>query len=261
MIRTWKFTDLEFYALWFAEEGEGLPWPFYFTTTVPRHDEFERQKAEASSAVRHRLGRSFDDPLAAIVRPDVWVAVSGWDGREPRTPAALLRMLAVRRGDRGYLVAAQPGVTYWDSSGFTVTECDAVALADTVVDAMPKADPGRLSDIALPAQPGSDDMDYSYGASAVHDSFADSFAERAQRFLDTPTPSIGVIDIVQGRSLFGPRGITRYRIGWRDLEEDGRYVIDDQNPPLAVAADRKRMILMINTRIAAIVRAIKDERI
>ncbi|WP_063046510.1 ESX secretion-associated protein EspG [Nocardia pseudovaccinii] len=258
---TWKFTDLEFYALWFAELGEALPWPFYFTTDVPTEEQFEALKSEALERVRRTLGGSFDDAMAAIVDPDVWIAVNGWDGREPRKPQTLLRVLAVRRATRGYLVTQLPGETFWHAGGFTVTECDAVALGAAVVEVLPEIDAGKLSDIVLASPDRDDDMDYSFGRSAVHDSFDDSVAERAERFLETPTPSIGSIDIVQGRSRFGPRGVTRHRLVWHDLDEDGRYAIDEQSPPVAVAADKKRLTAMVNTRIAAIVRAIKDERV
>ncbi|WP_330252268.1 ESX secretion-associated protein EspG [Nocardia sp. NBC_00565] len=261
MNRTWKFTDLEFYAQWFAEIGEALPWPFFFTTDVPTEEQFEALRFEALERLRRTLHGSFDDAMAAIVNPDVLIAVNGWDGCEPRKPETLLRVLAVRRATRGYVVAQLPGKTYWHAGGFTVVECDAVALGDAVVALLPETEPGKQADIVLATADRDDERDYSFGKSAVHDSFDDSVAERAERFLEAPTPSIGTIDIVQGRSLFGPRGVTRHRLEWRDLAEDGRYVIDDQNPPLAVAADKKRLTTMVNTRIAAIVRAIKDERV
>jgi hypothetical protein len=39
-----------------------------------------------------------------------------------------------------------------------------------------------------------------------------------------------------------------------------RYAIDEQSPPVAQGVDAQRLTAMINTRIAAVVRAIKDER-
>jgi EspG family len=141
-------------------------------------------------------------------------------------------------------------------------------LADTVAAAMPEAKPGRQSDLVLPGgeapvlpgQRAAEGVDYSFGESAVTDSFDDAVTDRAQRFLDTAPECTGTIEIVQGRSIFGPRGMTRHRLEWRDLADDGRYVIDDQHPPVATAVDTTKLVAMINTRIAAIVRAIKDER-
>lgn len=260
MNRTWKFTDLEFYALWFDAEGVGLPWPFYFTTDIADGDKFHAVKHDALLRVRQSLRGSFDEALEAIVHPDLLIATNGWDARTPRQPDTLVRLLAVRRGDRGYLVTQLPGETYCHAGGFTVAECDAVALAAAVVEALPKTDPGRLAEITLHASDRDDELDYSFGRSAVHDSFADSIAERAELFLTAPTHSRGTIDVVQGRSRFGPRGVIKYRLDWRDLADDGRYAIDDRNPPVAVPVDGKRLISMINVKVAAIVRAIKDER-
>ncbi|MEV0293221.1 ESX secretion-associated protein EspG [Nocardia sp. NPDC050710] len=261
MNQTWEFTDLEFVVLWEGLKLGGLPFPFYFTTDIDDIDVYESRKIAAKEALRARLGWSFDEVLTALAEPDLKVVVNGRDGRIPRKPEGLIRLLAVRRGNSGYLLSSLPGKTYWSSGGFTVTECDPLRLADVVVAALPERESGRRSETVLPSTEGSEDLDYDYGQSTVHDSFADSYAERADSFLKAPATSLGTIDIVQGRSVFGPRGITQHRIGWRDLEEDGRYLIDDQNPPVASGIDRKRLIAAINTRVVAVVRAIKDERV
>lgn len=261
MTPTWKFTDLEFYALWYAATGEGLPWPFYFTTQVETDEEFRRQRADALNELRRTLDPAFDAVKAALIGPDLWVAVNGWDARSPREPESLLRVLGVRLRDHSYLVTQLPGETYWDASGFTVTEGDALALADAVVDCLPATEAGRQADVTIATTEEAGDVDYAYGLSRVHEARTDTVAERALQFLAGTVASTGTVDIVQGRSLFGPRGVVRYRLEWRDLVDDGRYVIADQHPPVATATDRKRLVTMINTRIAAVVHSIKDERV
>ncbi|MBF6247189.1 ESX secretion-associated protein EspG [Nocardia elegans] len=260
MNQTWKFTDLEFYALWYDSEREALPWPFFFATRTELDSVIRVEQAEALANARRTHGALCREVIEALVRPDLRIIASGRDGREPRKPAGLVRIHAVRRGDRGFVVNQLPGETFYHGTSFTVSECDAVALAEAVVRAMPDATPGRLADVTLAARADTEEFDYSYGRSAVQDSFDDSVAERAARFLAEPVQHQGSIEVIQGRSLFGPRGITRHRLEWRDLLDDGRYVVDDQHPPLAVAADRKRLISMINIRVAEVVRAIKDER-
>lgn len=55
--------------------------------------------------------------------------------------------------------------------------------------------------------------------------------------------------------------MTKHKLQWRDLVEDGRNVIDDdQHPPVTIAADRRRPGLMINVKVAEVVHAIEDER-
>jgi hypothetical protein len=268
MNRVWKFTDTEFFALWSVRAPDQmLPWPFFYTTRQHDSDIFDAERLAALERLRKRLEPSFDDVMTALVQNDMKIAVFGWDSRAPREPDGLLRLLAIRRGDYGYLVTQLAGEEFSYASGFTVAETDAIKLADAVLDAMPETGAGRLPDIVLPT-PKSDEeqsdeaaLDYSYGRSAVQDSFSDTVAERAERFLNTPAPSMGSIEIIQGRSIFGPRGITQHRLEWRDLEDDGRYVVDDQHPPVATAVGRERLISLINTRIVEVVRAIKDERI
>ncbi|MBB5912853.1 hypothetical protein BJY24_001720 [Nocardia transvalensis] len=260
MNRTWKLSDLEYYALWRSVVEDFLPFPLMFATDIPTDDEFRRELRRTLDEVRGRLNGEFDDALRAITEPDLWIAVTGWDPSDWDNPEHVVRLVGVRRGDRGYLITQLPGRTYWHAGGFTVAECHAVALADAVVGAMPENEAGRLPDITLPGESAAG-LDFDYGRSTVRDSFDDSIGDRAQRFLDTPTPYSGTIDVHQGASRFGPRGRVRYRLEWRDLVDDGRYVIDDRIPPVARAVDRAHLINAINTKVAEVIRAIKDERI
>ncbi|WP_378737219.1 ESX secretion-associated protein EspG [Nocardia brasiliensis] len=261
MNRTWKLTDLEFYVLWQGLKLGGLPYPFYFQSDTTDPEAFETEVIAVKDRLRLQLDPAISDMLEALVEPDVRIEVHGWDGRAPRTPEALVRMNAVRRGDKGFVVTCLPGRTFWHSGGYTVTECDPLRLADAVVERLPDTPAGKLTEFVLTPPGDAAELDYSFGTSAVHDSFEDSVSERSSSFMNAPATKIGTIHIVQGRSLFGPRGITRHELDWRDLVDDGRYVIDDQHPPVASPVDRKRLIGLINTRIAAVVRAIKDERL
>ncbi|MFI5777158.1 ESX secretion-associated protein EspG [Nocardia sp. NPDC051570] len=260
MNRTWKLSGFEFYILWRDATGERLPWPFFYTNRMPTEVEFERLRSEARARLRNTLDPDFGHVMAALTEPDLWIAVNGWDDRNPEGPQGLVRLFAARRDDRGYLVTQWTGETYYDAAGFTIVEGDAVALADAVAAALPEERPGRLPDVMLPERDGSAELDYSVGLSTVHDSFDETVAERAGHFLDAVAACTGSIDIVQGRSVFGPRGLTRHRLHWRDLVDDGRYLIDDQHPPVATSADRRRTTALINARVAEVVRAIKDER-
>ncbi|NEW39049.1 ESX secretion-associated protein EspG [Nocardia cyriacigeorgica] len=260
MNRTWEFSDIEFFVLWKSVGRGGLPFPLYYLGRTEDPERFKAELLAAREEVDRRLGRSFDPILATIADPDLRIVVNGGDGRAPREPEGLVRLIGARRQSSGYLLKQLPGESYWHSGGFTVTECEAVGLADSVVAEMPEAEPGKQRDVVLPAESPGDELDHAYGGSAVHDSFDDSTAQRGAAFLATPAPSYGTIDVVQGFSIFGPRGITKHRLRWRDLEGDGRYVIGDETPPVARPADRKHLTNTINTRVAAVIRAIKDER-
>ncbi|MEU0503972.1 ESX secretion-associated protein EspG [Nocardia sp. NPDC005998] len=261
MNRTWNFTDLEFIAQWEALKQDYLPEPFVYTCRTWVNEDYIREQQDALARLRHSGDRSFDGVLEVLAFPDLRIVAEGYDPADQWNPNVQVRLHGVRRGDRGYVFAELSGETYWHSGGFTVTECDAVDLAGAIVRALPAVEPGRRADVVLSTQDQGDGLDYSLGRSAVHDSFDDSIADRSAEFLVLPISRIGTIDVIQGRSRFGPRGITRHRLQWRDLRDDGRYAIDDQTPPVARAIDAKHLTALINTRVAEVVRAIKDERV
>lgn len=261
MKRTWKLTDVEFFALW-DELNEGVvPAPFFFSTDTESGIAFEREVFEARQELRSRHDFDMREVLTAIADPDLRIVISGADSDEPMKPTGLVRILAVRRGDRGYIVTQLPGRTYWHSGGYVITECDPLRLADAAVDALPEYEAGRSGEIVLSTRDSGGEMDYSYGRSSVRDSFADTEPDRARLFLERAAKRTGTIEVVQGRSRFGPRGVTRYRLEWRDLADDGRYVIDDRNPPVAIPVDSRQLVAVTNARVAAVIRAIKDERV
>ncbi|MEV6323018.1 ESX secretion-associated protein EspG [Nocardia sp. NPDC051787] len=259
MKRTWKFSDIEFFVLWESHAKDALPSPLVFTSRTPLLDDFELEKSSTRDALRNKVDRSFGEVLETLAAPDIRITVDGWDGTDGDDPKKCVRLLAARRGDAGYVVKQLPGETIWHSGGFEVTECAAVGLADAVVAQMPEAAAGKLAEVVLATDSGSD-MDYAFGESAVEDSFDDTVAYRSDKFLKTEATTIGTIAVVQGSSVFGPRGVTRREILWRDVVDDGRYASTPSLPSVAVGADAARLTAMINTEVATVVRAIKDER-
>ncbi|MFX0580588.1 ESX secretion-associated protein EspG [Nocardia nepalensis] len=257
---SWRLTDLEFVSAWADLKEDSLPYPFIFTSRTPLWNDYLREQQEVRQRLRSELDESKWDVLRMLSSCDIRLEVAGWDARDPENPQGCVRLLAARRGGQAVLVTQLPGETVRHSGGYVFTECEAVALADAVVDALPKSDPGGRAQVVLAGLDDEDDTDYSYGRSEIFDSFEDEAGHRAKAFLDEPVSMIGLINVIQGHSRFGPRGITRHQLAWRDLVDDGRYVIDDQNPPVAIGVDAKRMTTVINTRIAEVVRAIKDER-
>lgn len=256
-----KLQDLEFVTLWERLKDDSLPAPFVFTSRTREYHEFLREKREVAERLLSERNVERDVALEAIANPDLFIVVNGHDGRDPRRADARVRLLATRRGSRGFLVTQLAGETDMHSGGFTITECDPLRLSDMVVAALPPAEPGEQGQITL-ANTGSDKgAEYEYVRPLVRDARDDHLPLRTRKFLAVPATCKGTIDIVQGHSRFGPKGIATHTLEWRDLEDDGRYIIaDSESQAIATAADPKRMISVINTRIAAVIRAIKDER-
>lgn len=255
-----RLTDLEFVVAWEDSKHGFLPHPFIFTSRTPLWNDYMREKRR----IRERMAGASHDHVREIVellaQPDIRLEVGGWDPRNVEDPGALVRLLAVRRGSRGILATQLPGETVRHSGGYTFAEFDAIALAEKVVAALPESNPGTRPEVVLADRSDAETMDYSYGRSEVLDSFDDSLRHRTQEFLDSPVTSMGMIRIVQGRSRFGPRGRTMHELTWRDVEDDGRYAFTEGIPQVARAVDDARLTAMINIEIAAVVRAIKDER-
>ncbi|WP_306356506.1 MULTISPECIES: ESX secretion-associated protein EspG [unclassified Nocardia] len=257
MNRSWHFGDLEFVVLWEKLTGDFLPHPFTFTSRTPLYDDFQRERYETSLRVRDEVDAALVRVFESLAHPDIRVAVQSWDAQAPERADGWIRLLAGRRGDRGCLVAQLPGETPRHSGGFTIIECHALALADAVVAALPEAKPGGRGDIPLSA--AVENHDHSFGVSPVA-APGDDAEEHVRAFLRARHDRIGIIEISQGESKFGPRGINAHRIEFRDLSDDGRYVIGHSAPWTAMTSDAARLKAIINIRVADIVQTIKDER-
>ncbi|MFI1462579.1 ESX secretion-associated protein EspG [Nocardia carnea] len=264
--RRWAFSDIEFYTLWADATGAlRLPFPFHFTARSPDPEDFRSDQRQARAALAERSDPAFEQVLDALTTPDIRVEVRGSDRRkaDPDTlPTSVVRMLGVRRESAGYIVSALPGETYLHSGGFTVTECTAVQLAGEVVAKLPDMAAGSRKDMVLPrrARTAAEPAAQPRRSPTVHDSFQATESERGTAFLAEPASCTGLVRVVQGSSIYGPRGITRFEFEWRDLVGDGRYLVRDSDPPVAVAAGSKDFTATINAKIAQIVRVIKDER-
>ncbi|WP_069166026.1 ESX secretion-associated protein EspG [Nocardia altamirensis] len=260
MSRTWHLSDVEFVSLWEGVTDEAVPAPLAFSSRTPRYDDYVREMFDTRERLRASLDPVINVVLQTISRPDIGINAYAYDPRDPQNPKRCVRLLGARRDGRGYVTKQLPGETLWHSGGFTIFECDEVDLAAAVVRQLPDAAAGRRTGLLLPV-PDDDTMDHRYGRSDVLRSVADSPERAAAAFLDEPTALRGTIDIIQGHSLFGPRGITGHTITWRDVIDDGRYAITPGNHPTANGVDAKRLAAMVDTAVAEVVRAIDDEHV
>jgi len=260
----WTLTDLEFVALWRESNDDALPMPLVYTSKTTLEEDHRRELRSARDRIRSEYGPEMDLIFDAINHPDLRIAAYGCVNIPADDPKNWLRLLAVRRYDNGFLINQLPGETLWHSGGFTITPCEAVRLADVVAAELPECPRGSRGNVELttltPDDAAETDMDYSYGRSRIDFNQLDnSPTRRTQEFLAVPSLSAGVIEIEQGTSTFGPQGIARRQLEWRDLEDDGRYIIDG-HPPTATAADAARVKELINVEISVVIQSIREER-
>lgn len=256
----WSFPDLEFVVRWQRLREDTLPHPFVFTTDIAYEDDFQRARTAVLDRVVADPDPELDAALADIARPDIAIRVRGVDGVDPANPAASIRLLAARRESRGYLLTQFPGRTIDHSGGFTIAECEAVRLADAVADALPPVGAGSYRGFALPDPGECDPVDDYAVTTRLWDGYDDPPEVRARQFAAIVPERIGVIDVAQGMSRFGPKGRLVRSLQWRDLPGDGRHVIAAGPPATVTGADRAGVITAINDELITVIRAIKDER-
>jgi hypothetical protein len=98
-------------------------------------------------------------------------------------------------------------------------------MAETGVAALPVAEAGSRPTVVFPTDIHDGGVDHEYGNSCVREPEDDPAVSRAQEFLRAPVDRLGIIQIKQGRSRFGPQGIVRRALLLRDLADDGRYLL------------------------------------
>ncbi|MFC8527921.1 hypothetical protein [Nocardia sp. NPDC057227] len=257
MTRAWELSPVEFTGLW-AARRESLPEPFFHLPEPgATWAEGRRRRTAAVADVRARFGNEVDGVLDAVTRPDIRLVVRGMSGTDTADAESRIRLLATRTGDRGFLITQRPGPTASAASGYTITEQNVLALGAVVTAALPEREAGRKPGFEYPAPAGGG---HDYRQSLVRDTAADPVTGRADEFERASLDLVGSITVQQGSSRFGPRGINTVHLYWRDLADDGRYVLVPGDPMTVVPADRARMTGLVDAGIAEIVRAIRDDR-
>ncbi|PXX61700.1 ESAT-6 protein secretion system EspG family protein [Nocardia tenerifensis] len=259
MSRTWRLTDVELIDLWDSMFQDRLPTPLFALYRGADADEWARLRAEAGAGLADADDGELRGALTRVARADVVVSAKGFDPRHQDRADGVVRVLGGRQGSAATLISQLPGETAWHSGGYVVTTGAADRLAGAVAGALPERAAGRLPDTPLVPAPGDGDTDHYYGRSKVQESYSD-LDRRSAEWLGKPAEYLGVIETRLGSSIFGPRGITRYRIEWRDLVDDGRYAVAETAVPVATAVDRPRLATMISAHIATVLQTLEDER-
>ncbi|MVU78987.1 hypothetical protein GPX89_17255 [Nocardia sp. ET3-3] len=234
----WEFTDLEFQSLCERFNEGRMPRPFHFTSRIVLESDYDREIAETQARLLAELGPSFGTAFEVIARPEVWVGAQAWVDNDFRNPAHRLRLHGARRGRRAFVIRQEPGETLHHSGNITLFECEPEEMPALLVAQLPPREAGWQPAVSIVkgGAPAPDPYESSMGG--AFDSFEDSLETRSLAFLSTPAERTGAMRVVSGRSKYGPRGLTVSTLLWRDLPDDGRYLIDlDPETPIAVGVD------------------------
>ena len=251
MTRTWELTDIEFYVLWQRYIGTSLPRPLTFVSTTLLGSDFEQEEYETWERLRHSADPALRSVFEVLERPDVYVRLRGWNDRERDDATRWLKARAARAGANGYLVYQLPGETPAHSGGYVIEDCGPHGLAEAIVGLMPRTGAGQRG--ILPLSVGAEqDADGHRPRSSMFFEDADtSVAQRSAEFFQEAADRTGTINILQNQSMFGSRGMERDILVWRDLPDDGRYVIEvPSNSPTATPMAQEMLVEKVNASIA-----------
>ncbi|WP_459545881.1 ESX secretion-associated protein EspG [Nocardia sp. X0981] len=262
-IRTWNFDYLEFAVRWNGLTGESLPEPLVITTNFGSNHDYLRECRRIAAAVAVDDDPELDTVFTALTQPDIVLAVFGLTAPDTGDEQAI-RIYATSSGDRCFVVDQRPGESIYHAAGFTLSEHDSINWVSDIVARLPARGPGQQVMVPLPdpdePHAGAEKMDYSYGRSDFRDTFDDQDTEDHSEFLGKPLAGVGSIDIVQGRSVFGPAGQGRRALGWRDIAGDGRYTIAYRSPYVARATDTASFVTRLAEEVEEIQLLVDDER-
>ncbi|WP_040790948.1 ESX secretion-associated protein EspG [Nocardia paucivorans] len=258
MRRQWKLTDLEFAVLWRDLREVLLPAPFTYTLRVGSNAEGERRFQHTREHLAAIDFYGLDDTLDVVAKPDLRIILHSWDPRAPDDPETHVRLHAVRRSDRTYLLEQLPGETVRHSGGFTITECGYLEVADLMAARLPERQPGGLSEIVLPRETESL---AGFGQSPVRRPHEDAASLATARFRRTPQVRIGAVEVRQGICRHGPKYRARSGFWLLDLEDDGRYIVSSGRPRIATGADSAKVAARINSAVAEVIVSIRDQRL
>ncbi|MBO0882398.1 MAG: ESX secretion-associated protein EspG [Mycobacterium sp.] len=259
MALTWNLTATELVVAWDRLFAERLPSPLCALLPVHYADDYARLATHTWVGMQDRYDGALYDALGRVARADVRVVAHAVDPNNPEDSDARVRVLGARQGPVAVLIRQLPGESMWHSGGFTISMGEAERLAGAIVGALPERNPGRLPDIPIIQPEERSDTDHWFGQSAVFANYRE-LEERSTVFTQHPVTLLGSIETSQGSSVFGPRGIVTRRIYWRDLLDDGRYVISDTPNPVVRAADPRRVAALIAADIATVLQTLKDEQ-
>lgn len=265
MNRSWELTDLEFKVLCEKHGQPRLPRPFTFTSRIRSENDYDMAKADIRGQLLRLADADLDELGKTLDKPDVYVVAQAWSDGDFENPADRTRMLAVRRGTRGYLISQRPGETLAHSAGFDVSTCHPDSLGDAVLAGLPFAESGRMPDIPVPQGSSESDGEAGFAPSSSmvsdNDEPEDDDTYRAKAFFESPATRSGYIRVYQGRSKFGPRGRIDMGVLWRDLPADGRYVIPLDHPaPVVAGSGTDEMVRWVGAQVAFVMSRLEWNR-
>ncbi|MFI1915026.1 ESX secretion-associated protein EspG [Nocardia sp. NPDC020380] len=247
----WEFTDDEFQVLCDKYLEGVLPAPLTYLSRSLLLEDYEREVAAIRDRLDFELGTEPRLAMEVVAQPEVRIVLRACVDGDFGNPAQWIRMHGARSGRRALLIRQEAGETFEHGGNVTLLECEPEELPGLLVAQLPPAKAGRRTSIPIVPEPTASEP---HTASGAFDSFEDSDGSAAAAFLSEPVTLNGIVRISQARSKYGPRGVSAVMLNWRDVVDDGRYLIELGQPEmLAVGVDTRQFTDRLAQSIAQII--------
>jgi hypothetical protein len=257
----WVMATEEFAALWDAQEGAAFPaelarlgpteYPDADTEHLARKATLTRLRSEMNSAKR--------DAMTALTRPRYTIAVTGLDARDPLEDTRHHLGIVSAWGGSGDIVVVarqRPGTTVSRGGPVEVTRHLLSEWSADLVRMLPRSrGAGRLPrdmNVEFEEIPVEFGVLRKVSASAPRSTAAAAFAHLS------PT-TCGTIRIQIGSEADG-RQPTRTVVQYRDIPDDGRYLLVHDSPGTASGVDDATMASVMN-RVINLSKRAHDSRV
>jgi hypothetical protein len=261
-----RLTSLELVVLWELMSNDSLPFPLTHFPTQQYEEDYIRAKKETAARLRRGMverlsGQVPEDALQlwkAAVNPDIVIWAAGEPPGDATDMSAVTRVVGLRRGGYAVVLAQQPGLRIERGGDIDVYQSDVVGLARAVIGQLPRVGRGKHPEVPiLPPQP--DATDYGHNPSPVLNS-NDPTRQRSDRWRNAKTTQFGELRVQPGSGAHWIQDRRGHVVRWRDLADDGRYLIEPKPNPVAIAVDDSAFEIFVNQRVAELVRRIREDR-
>ncbi|RDI46113.1 ESX secretion-associated protein EspG [Nocardia mexicana] len=262
-----RLTSLEVAVLWEMMSDDSLPFPLTHSPTHRYEDDYVRAKRETAERLLAnpplRGPQDWDsaellDLWEAAVNPDIVIRASGEGPGDATENPVVTRVLGLRRAGYALVLVQQHGEPIERGGDVDVYETDIVGLAKAVIDQLPKVGPGKLREVPIVTQ---EQAGLDPDSSGVFDSMdpAPTY-QRSERWRKAKSTHHGELVVEPGSAPHWLQDRSGYLVRWRDLADDGRYLIEPKPNPVAIPVDGNAFERFVNQRVAELVRRIRENR-
>ncbi|MBH0777594.1 ESX secretion-associated protein EspG [Nocardia bovistercoris] len=253
-----RLTSLEVAVLWELMSNDSLPFPLMHSPTHQYEDDYIRAKRSTAERLLRVLPPDAQQLWEAAVNPDIVIWAAGEAPDDAKDMSAVTRVVGLRREGYAVVLVQQPGESIEDGGDIDVYETDVPGLAKAVIGRLPKVGRGKQGEVPiLSRQP--DGLDYSYGSSPVLDAI-DPPQVRSDRWRNAKATQLGELKVEPGSGAHWIQDRRGHLVRWRDLVDDGRYLIDPKPNPVAIPVDDNEFERFVNQRVVELVRRIRENR-